>query len=295
MVDLGELGCIIPRAVRRLIFISFLLPVLGGCEGLGGLLSGAPKPDARVVAVRFAGLTLDSVELDLDVEVDNPYSVDLPILRVDAALSSGGGPIVETRLEPDAPIPAQGARTVEVPVKIRFADVVAAVSGVKLGDTTPYQVDLVFGLDAPALGPVDIPVRHRGDLWLPSPPSVEVARVELTEASLTKVRAEIELAIDSDNAVTLPLRRFDYGLRLAGVEVAQTSAAPGTEVPANGRAQLVVPIDANPLQAGQALLTALTSQRVDYALAGGLELETPLGLWSLPVDVSGRAPIDSSD
>jgi LEA14-like dessication related protein len=265
--------------------------LLTGCEALGGLFSGLPRPDARLVGARFEGLTLDAVDLQLDVEVDNPYAVDLPVVRVDAAFARDADPIFETSLEPEAPIPASGQRRLVVPLRVRFAELVAALADLELGATTPYRVDLRLGLDAPGVGPVTLPLRHTGELWVPAPPTVSVARVGVAEASVQRVRAEVVLDIDSANAVALPLSRFDYGLSLAGTPVARSAVAPGTAIPAEGRAQITIPFETNPLQAGVALLGALAAQRIDYAVEGALELQTPLGPWSLPVSASGRAPL----
>lgn len=268
---------------------------LFGCETLSDILSSAPRPDARVTGARFTGLSLDTVELDLDVAIDNPYAVELPVVGVDLALSSGSSRVLSASVEPGAPVPAEGTRALVVPVSIPFVDVLEAVSGLELGQTAPYRVDLTLAFDTPALGRVEVPLRHSGDLWIPAPPSVSVARVGVTELSVTRVRAEVALGLRSDNAVPLPIERFDYGLELAGVSVARSTLAPDAAIPAGGRAELVIPIDVNPLASGVALVQALSSGRVDYAVEGGLELGTPLGAWSLPVSASGSAPLGGSD
>lgn len=279
---------------RRSLLTSLLL-VLAGCETLQSVLSSAPRPSAQVTGARFAGFSPESVRLDLDVEVSNPYSVDLPVLDIQADFAAAGQRVLGTRLQPDAPIPASGARTVRVPVDIRFAEVLAALSSLTPGQTVPYRVDLVLGFDAPAIGAVEVPVKREGDLWIPKPPSLSVRSVGLSELSLSRVRAELKLSVQSDNAVALPLRQLDYGLQLAGISVATGALSPGSELPANGTSQLVLPLDVNPLQTGRALFTALSSGQVDYALKGGLEVETPFGPWSVPVEASGRAPLSSAD
>jgi LEA14-like dessication related protein len=271
-----------------------LLLTLSACESLGGLFSGLPRPNARLVGASFGGLSAESVRLDLDVEVDNPYAVDLPVARIDAAFARDADPIFETSVEPDAPIPASGSRRLTVPVSIRFVDLVTAVAGLELGGTMPYRVDLALGFDAPGVGPVEIPLRHSGELWIPAPPSVSVQRVGITEASVTRIRAEVVLDLASENSVSLPLNRFDYGLRLAGAEIARSRVAAGTELPATGRQQITIPVDTNPLQAGAALVQAIAAGRVDYAVEGDLELDTPLGPWALPVRASGTAPLRSN-
>ena len=281
-------------SVRCVLFLTLVLPLFG-CETLSDLLSSAPKPTARITDARFTGLSLDQVELDLDVEVDNPYGVDLPIAGIDLALSSNDNRVLAASVEPGAPIPAEGSRRLPVPVSIPFLEVVEVVAGLEPGGTTPYRVDLTLAFDTPVVGRVDVPLRHAGDLWVPALPAVRVARIGMTELSVTRVRAEVAIGVESDNAVELPIERFDYGLQLAGVPVARSTLAPDAALPADGRAELVIPIDVNPLSTGRALVQALSAGRVDYAVDGGLELGTPLGPWSVPVSVSGSAPLVSSD
>jgi len=269
--------------------------VLVSCEALGGLTGGLPRPEARVVGARFTGFELDAVRLNLDVEIDNPYSADLPIVGIDLVLSGSDDPILEADLEPGAPIPAGSSEVVEVPVRVAFVRVLEAVQGLEPGGATPYRADVTLAFDAPVVGPVEIPVRHEGELWVPEPPAVRVDRIDLDELSSTRVRANVVLAIESDNQVALPIRRLDYGLQLAGVPVAAAAAEPGVQLSARGATELTIPIETSPIGAGRALFRALSSGQVDYALEGGLELGTPFGPWSVPVRLSGRAPLDSSE
>ena len=252
-------------SIASLRWASLGLLLLVGCETLNAL-SSAPRPDARVTGARFRGLSLDRVDLDLDVEVDNPYSVQLPIAGLDLALKSGEHRVLSASVEPGAPIPADGQRTLDVPVSIPFLELVQAVSGLRPGETTPYQVDLTLAFDTPALGRIEVPLRHSGDLWVPALPSVQIARVGVTEASLSRVRAEIAVKVDSVNAVALPIQRFDYGLSLAGVSVARSTVDPQAELPADGAAEIVIPLELSPMSSGRALVQALSSGRVDYAV-----------------------------
>ncbi|NJK89016.1 MAG: hypothetical protein HC923_06150 [Myxococcales bacterium] len=102
------------------------------CATLSDWLGSSPRPDVRLVGADFSNITLEGVDLELAVEVENPYAVELPVVGIDVALSGLGGEFLSTSLTPDAPIPANGSRTVPVPLHIDFMKTLETLSQLEL-------------------------------------------------------------------------------------------------------------------------------------------------------------------
>jgi LEA14-like dessication related protein len=161
-----------PKTQRRLGTVAL------GCMLLGmNLLAGCaaarkvvPYPSARVEGVQLKGLTLSSFTLQFDIEVENPYGVDLPVIGMEYSLASNAKRFLEGRVDAGGSIPANGSEIVPMAVKIPFVELYEVVEGVGPGTTIPYEAELGLEVKTPLLGGVKLPLKEEGELTLPSVP-----------------------------------------------------------------------------------------------------------------------------
>src|ERR1041385_7698210 len=112
-----------------------------GCAALNDLLQQMPKPSVTIADVELTDLTLSSVKLDFGVDVGNPYSVDLPVLNLDYAVSSSLAPgksLFSGSVAGAGSIPANGHKVLRVPVEVGFTSLMTMLPQVKLGSVVPY-------------------------------------------------------------------------------------------------------------------------------------------------------------
>ena len=153
---------------RYIVWIAVLLSVFFvGCETMQHALSLA-KPTARMTGLNFQDVNLDSATLLFDVEVDNPYSVPLPLLNLDYDLSSGAQPFLTGSADLQTTVPAKSKKTVSLPAKINYLDMLKALKGIRPGSKIPYEADLGLSVDAPALGLIRLPLKKQGQVDLPT-------------------------------------------------------------------------------------------------------------------------------
>ena len=143
----------------------------GGCDTLNAL--GLQKPTARLQGLKFQDVSLDSATMLFDVEVDNPYSVALPLLNMDYGLASGSSPLFSGTADVQSTIPANGKKVVSLPAKIKYLDLVKAFKDFKPGSAIPYKADVGLFVDTPAIGKLRLPISKEGQLSVPSIPDIE--------------------------------------------------------------------------------------------------------------------------
>lgn len=147
--------------------VGLLLLATNLC-GCAAMKQASLYPSARVADVKFGSLSLTSVTVNFDVEVKNPYSVALPLVGLDYALSSQGDRFLEGKIDADHSIPASGSEVVTMPVQVPFLELYKVVGDAKLGSKVPYEADLSLRVNAPILGEVALPMQQSGELPLPS-------------------------------------------------------------------------------------------------------------------------------
>jgi LEA14-like dessication related protein len=141
---------------------------VSGCDTVQQALLGAPKPTASLKGLSFGDVNLSSATLLFDVDVKNPYSVDLPLLNMDYGVNSGATTLFTGTADIASSIPAKGTKTVSLPAKISYTDLVRAFTGYKAGSAIPYNATLGLSFDAPVLGKTRLPLSKTGELTVPN-------------------------------------------------------------------------------------------------------------------------------
>ena len=151
--------------INPYLFVAFAL-ICGGCESLQSIIK-VERPVARLQAVRLDGISPESAGLLFDVEIQNPYPVDLPLLDMTYAVATGGNKLFDGKADIQKAIPARAKATVILPAKIAYLDMINALKSFTPGSNIPYQANVGLSFDAPALGIVNVPVSHTGELAVP--------------------------------------------------------------------------------------------------------------------------------
>jgi LEA14-like dessication related protein len=279
------------------------LVLLAGCGVVQDVIR-SDKPTARVTGVGIEDFSLDGLALRFDVRIDNPYSVGLPLLSLDFALASEGRPFLAGSADAAGTIPARDARTVPVTARVRFADLLRVLSGVKPGALVPYGADFRVVVDAPGVGRLNLPLRKEGELPVPTVPDVRLEQVEWTRLEPTEARARLTLGVDNPNRFAMRIERLGFDLSLGGVKVAEgrfdtefdlDDVAPeDAAVDGQGAWFEGVDISFSPLQLGAGVFNLLSGRAASsYVLSGTLDVKTPFGPLAMPYQSSGRVPLVS--
>jgi LEA14-like dessication related protein len=257
--------------------------VLTGCQQLDKM----PDLKQLLPKVRFGDVKVDDLnfqKLDgkLVLEVDNPYPVGLGLRKTDWKLGLAGHPFLDGTDSGGLNIEPAGTGNVRIPFSMKFVDALNVASDAG-GDRLPYTLDTVLGFDTP-LGPIDVPLHHEGTL-----PALRMPKVRLTGLRIQKfapLKNEASLAVDvslhSDQPSALNFESFDWGLKLAGNDVASGNTVIG-EV--TGDKEVTLPIDLNLLGIGEVIVEALTRKsELKVRLTGDAKVGTPFGVIPLAID-----------
>jgi LEA14-like dessication related protein len=153
---------------RCYIFVpGLMMLVLAGCAAMQQTLD-LKRPTARLVDLKFEEVKLESATLLFDVEIDNHYPVGLPLVNFDYGLSTRGAQFLSGQADVQTTVPADSKKTVSLPARINYVEMLRALEGVRPGAKIPYRAELALSVDAPRWGPISLPLKKAGDLVLPS-------------------------------------------------------------------------------------------------------------------------------
>lgn len=271
--------------------LLLMLSLLAGCQSLQDIAGMAPKPTARVVGTSLRGLSLQNAVLLFDVEVSNPYAASLPLADLSYALGSGGKKFLEGSVRPSGSIPANGKQVIQLPVTVGFAPVISTLKGVKPGAVLPYTADLRLGVDAPAIGRLEVPLSKNGELPIPTVPEVEVTSLEIGKLALDRTTATLKFKVRNTNQFPLDLKRLGLNVALAGMEVGSSRLSDAASLQGGQSDTIAVPLSFAPRTIGASLFNLLRGQQIAYQVSGSLEAGTRFGPISMPYSRIGNAAI----
>ncbi|MFA5554224.1 MAG: LEA type 2 family protein [Phycisphaerae bacterium] len=143
-----------------------------GCENVEDLFA-ARKPKASLEGFKLQDVGLEAATLLFDVKIENPYPVALPLLNMDYTVFSGQDKLFAGDADIQSVIPAKQSKTISLPAKVGYLDLVRAFKDVRAGSKIPYKADLGLSVDTPALGELTLPLNKSGELVVPSVPKID--------------------------------------------------------------------------------------------------------------------------
>ena len=273
-----------PRFALTLIFV-ISAAVSGGCETLDDALLSAPKPAAKIIGAEVRNLGLDSLDLVFDIEITNPYVVKLPLVELNYAVGSGEQQLLQGGIKTSTTVPANGTSVIQVPARFDFAAVISVLTNVSPGSMLPYHAEINIAVDAPIIGTINLPLKHEGEIPIPTIPEISIVSFEFGEMTWEKADATARLRIKNTNQFQLDLTRLEFDLVL-GEDRLASAALRNTSSLAPGQSTIVeLPMSFSPRAIGIGITGIFNMPRgsaADYDISGQLDVGTQFGPLSIP-------------
>ena len=282
------------RRIQQHALILIAALVLAACAELAKHAETI-KPTARLTDVRLAGIDFEQADLVFDLAVDNqnPVAIDLAGLNYDLKIEDHS--LVSGVTAQGLEIKPASTSTVQLPVKLKFADLKKLPGDLWKQDRFEYRLDSEFIVNLPIIGNYAIPVSKTGELPVPRAPEIRLKGIDIESQGLKTAERVARVDIANPNAFDLAFSEFDYQLNVNQQKWGLGTIRQGASIPQKGSGTVEIPLKLDLLSMGQTAYKALTTgQPVEYRLTGGVTLDTGMELRRdvrMPVDISGETPV----
>lgn len=247
-----------------------LILLLSGCALLEGEMERR-TPEASVEGTRISALSFDSVDLLVDVRIDNPNPVGIELAGLDYDLRLDGERALSGKSEQRLSVPARDSGVVSLPITLGFQDLYDRLGGLRGRDEVDYAVDLGIDVDVPVLGVKRVSASASDTLPLPKLPKVSLHDVRVEHLGLSGARMLVDLGVDNPNGFGLNLDALRYSLNVDGEDWISGVLEDPSRVASHERTTLSIPVELDFATLGSGLFRMLTEGRMlDYELQGGL-------------------------
>jgi LEA14-like dessication related protein len=278
------------RRFRLPALLCACLLALPGCAALSSLLGAQPKPQVKVSGVRIADLSLTDLTVVFDLTITNPYAVPLPLVNLDYALASGAQPFLQGQAAMQGTVPVSGSKTVSVPAKVVFLELLKTLTSVRPGAVVPYRASLGLSVNAPVVGTLRLPIEQDGQLPVPAVPNVSIPSITWQSVSLAGVAGVLKLRVANPNQFAFDLAGMDYDIKLGSFSLVKGGLTNAASLTAGGSQDLAINVAVSTAQVGLGIVQMLQGKGSGYSLGGALSLGTPFGPLRIPLAVNGQVP-----
>jgi LEA14-like dessication related protein len=152
-------------ALRPLFLVAGLLLLLAACAGFG-LGDVVQRPKVDIVDAELTRTGLEGADFLFQFDVDNPNGVALVLNGLDYRLRLNDKPLLNGRQDDRTEIAAKAASRVDLPVTVRYEDLIRVLETLDDRDTPSYELQADFQFAVPVIGSITVPVTKRGELPL---------------------------------------------------------------------------------------------------------------------------------
>jgi LEA14-like dessication related protein len=284
--------------MKTIVYILFIVTVvsLSGCALLDAILGGGVKePVVKIESVDFGSVSFESLELLFNIMIENPNQFGISLSSFDYELLLNERSFVKGDQRDGMQIAASAKSAVQIPVSLRFRDIIESVQSVAQQDTSKYQFKSGFAFSVPVIGDVRIPVQRSGMIPVVKAPSINIAHLKIDNLSFTGARATLALDIKNPNSFSLGLKNMQYAFSVDGTSLIEGTRDSMLSINKNEESRMEIPFTVNFLNLGQSIYRVLRGeQTAQFRLTGSAAFDSSLDFFQnipLNFDTSGELPL----
>lgn len=148
-----------------LALLAGLSILVSACAG-AGLGNALRNPDVDVVGAELTRTGFEGADLLFQFEVDNPNAFGLVLDGLNYRLRLNDKPLLNGRQDDRTEIAARTESRVDLPVTVRYDDLVRVLETLDDSTHPSYELQADFQFAAPLVGTITVPVTKRGEIPL---------------------------------------------------------------------------------------------------------------------------------
>jgi len=249
---------------------------------------GFGKPTADVTGIHIPSVDLKTLDLVVDVLVQNPNPIPIPLCDINYLIESDGRKLVSGLIPDAGTLQARGSETIKLPLRLVFDDIKATYEDIKEGSVIPYRVRVELIMDVPVINKkITFPLEKEGEIPIPDKPEVDLVKVKFGNFSFEETSATLHLKVMNKNDFDMGLRALEYEVWLGDDNIGGAKLSKSANIGKKGEGVMQIPITFRPKDFGTALWDMIRGKGTGYSVKGSIEIDSIFGPMKLPFNKEG--------
>lgn len=254
-----------------------LLSLLSGCAQLNSdaFKSVVKEPSVQVQNIGVSHVNLDSIGLNLTMNVTNPNSYSLALAGYDYRIRFNGQELVKGSTDKGFSVPAKQSNQIQVPFTIGFKDVMKLMDSLGDSNVVRYEVDADMRLDAPVLNLFNIKSHKKGEIVVPQLPDVSFGELKVKNLNFTEASFELAMNVTNPNGFGVDLKDIRYQFNMGGERWFDGRIEQTVKLAEKQTTTVKIPVSLSLMKLGTGALNTLRSGKfTDYSLDAHFTLDS---------------------
>jgi len=178
------------------------------------LMSAFQEPVLSLQSAEIVNINLDSVRVLCKVQVDNPNGFDIPFPETDWEFFINTNSFINGTVKNNHRIKARNKTTVDVPVDLKYLDILNSFKSLKGSKEADYKVALGLKFPLPIIRDKVWKFEHSGTLPMPQLPRIRTPSMRMENANTTRAEIIVTINVENPNPFELPMPRIEYDYQL---------------------------------------------------------------------------------
>jgi LEA14-like dessication related protein len=271
----------------KTLFISILLftgiQYVAGCQSLEHFFQ---KPTVTFNTIKIKDMTIQDATAVFYFDVSNPNPVGGTLSSLTYNLAVNQKSIASGTANKGLMIPANGLKTVELPVSINYFDIIESVTDLVTKKEIAYDLTGTFNL----MG-FNLPYQTSGNFPIPELPDITINKININNFSWAGAALDIVLELENNNSFGVNLNGLEYNISMGGASLVNGKSQNRTSIPQNGKTTVTIPLNVNFIKMGKSVFGLLSGESSEYEINGEMIFDAHDGKKRFPFSNAGSVPL----
>ena len=247
-----------------------------GCKSIQNVAK-SKIPVAKASDLRITGADFSSLDLEVDLEIENPnsFAVTLSGLAYDLVINQRS--ILQGDQEKALRIDAAQRSTLSIPMSLSLQNLLSEFPEILRQDTFDYQLDTRTQFSLPLFGDIGVPLTKTGSLPVIRPPKIKDVSLTKRAINLTGADLDLEVALENPNNFDLALKELTYTFGSKQQNWASGTTKEALALTPNKEGSIHIPLQLSFLSLGKTVFQLLTGdEEFQAAFYGNMTLDSSL-------------------
>ena len=231
------------KNVKLMKIIIFFLVVLcffifTTCQG--GLRTILQEPRASIRSVDIDTISLQGLDLIARVDVENPYSFDIPFPDIDWELFLNNSSFVLGELTNNTSLGRGRTERVDIPFSLSYAGLYESFKSIWENKEMAYKIALGISFSIPLLDQLTeqlgydqfkFNLDHSGNITLLQMPKIQAGSFNVGSANLTGIEMDWGFLVDNPNPFPIPFPTIEWDYQINGRSLMRSTLNQTNDVP----------------------------------------------------------------
>lgn len=219
--------------------------------------NSAPSVKAGTVAIK--ALSFKTVDLLLDLEIQNPNPISIPLSGIEYDVHIGENKLFSGKNNQTKRLSAKEKTLIQVPISVELSSILKTAKSLLSLNEIALDISTKLSFDIPLIGKKSVAARFNPSIPIPQIPKIKVKGLRKNSLSFSGAELTLDLEVQNPNKTFIKLDQLQYGLKLNNKSILNSSLGDVKEVKAGKKALIPIKFKVNLLSAGSIIYDMLSS------------------------------------